>query len=259
MAGICALFWAVGFFGLADLGVVAHNSPGWESSVVLEASWGSLFTFLVAGANAAAAVRPGVVRAALVQLLVVAVALLVACVGGLDARPLPAAALVLANAVILWLLSGRPGPGRLRGSRPSWPLLVLAAVAAPVWLVQCWEALDDSRTRAEPFDSVSWSIHHWPVHGAALLAIAVCAVLAAVWTEGRGLLGSCTCCAATVIAAASLAHPDTFAVLPSTDVAFLALLWALAVGLIARGGAEVRDGEVGPDGGAREVRAETVG
>jgi peptidoglycan/LPS O-acetylase OafA/YrhL len=252
--------WAVGFFGLADLGVVARNSPGWESSVVLEASWGSLFTFLVAGADAAVAVRPRAVRAALVQLLVVAVALLVASLGGLDARPLPAAALVVANAVILWLLAGRPGPHGPGRSRPSWPLLVLAAVAAPVWVVQCLEALDASRRRAEPLDSVSWSIHHWPVHGAALLAIAVCAAVAAMWTEGRGLLGACTCCAATVIAAASLAHPDTFAVLPSTDVAFLAILWALAVGLIARGGQERRPQ---PDAGAgetgRELSAETVG
>jgi hypothetical protein len=226
--------------------------------VVLEASWGSLFTFLVAGANAAVAVRPRVVRAALVQLMVVAVALLVACLGGLDARPLPAAALVLVNAGILWVLSGRPGAAGTRWTRPSWPLLVLAAVAAPVWLVESAQALDASRRRAEPFDSVSWSIHHWPVHAAAWLAIAVCAVLAAVWAEGRGLLGACTCCAATVIAAASLAHPDTFAVLPSTDVAFLAILWALAVGLISRGGrSELR---TQPDGAAgREVRAETIG
>ena len=124
---------------------------------------------------------------------------------------------LVAAPVFVLLVSLVPEPYR------QWSMALLLGVAAVVYLRH-------GPGRAE------WTF---------AVAIAVCAVLAAVWTEGRGLLGSCTCCAATVIAAASLAHPDTFAVLPSTDVAFLALLWALAVGLIARGGAEVRAETVG--------------
>jgi hypothetical protein len=232
VAALAAVFWAGVFFGLLDLGVVAQPQ-GWEADVTLEASWGSLFTFVVAGACVTISVRPHILWAALVQLMLVAVALLVACIGGLDARPLPVVCLLLMNVAIFRAMGQTPS---LRGPpwrAPSWPLAALAVAGAPLWITAGFQALAASRTRADPIGSVTWGIHHWPVHAATLFTVPVATALAAVWAQGRRLLASSACCVAVVVAATSLAHPMAFGSLASTQLSFLAILWALAVGLLS--------------------------
>src|SRR3954452_24002749 len=94
-----AVLWAVFFFGVVDLSVIAN--PGeFEPVVALEASWGVLFTFFVAGSLAAAAWNPCVAPAAPVQ-LAVAVALLAGAILGSNAEPLPVAAVLAGTAAVL--------------------------------------------------------------------------------------------------------------------------------------------------------------
>jgi uncharacterized membrane protein len=90
-----------GLFGLADL----MTLPGWvdqqyEWSVPLEASWGSLFTFVVGGSFVSIARNPRQPWPGFVLLSIAIVALVLGSLLGLDAGPLPVA-ILLAVAVAL--------------------------------------------------------------------------------------------------------------------------------------------------------------
>src|SRR4051794_6944582 len=130
-AGASALFWALLFFGLIDLSVVVSSRPDFVAYVPLEASWGALFTFFVAGALVVAAWRPDDTRAPAVQLLIVTVALLLACAATADLDLLPVAAAVGVSSLALGLVARHA-----RTADPAWrpdpPLVGVAGVGAPV-------------------------------------------------------------------------------------------------------------------------------
>ena len=78
---LCTLtWWVLPAMGLIDLSVTWD--PDWP--VVLEAGWGLLFTVGLGLPFLVAAVRPRLARVALVQLYVVAAALLVGVLAGLE-------------------------------------------------------------------------------------------------------------------------------------------------------------------------------
>ncbi len=240
-AALSAVFWAVFFFGLIDLAVLA-DPRDFLPVVALEAGWGVLFTCFVAGPLAVVAVRPAAAVAAAAQLFVVAVALLLCCLLGLDARPLPVAVAVGASAVLVLLLDDgglRPRLGSDCGSgiAPDWPLVALAASAAPFWLLSALHAFAAARQGSGAGSDITRGIDHWPVHGAAALTLAISAIVASVWPHSRRLLGSTTCVAGTLLGAASLAYPDSSGAMAGRGWALLAIVWSLAVGLLSAGSA----------------------
>lgn len=227
-----AVFWAVFFFGVVDLSVIAN--PGeFEPVVALEASWGVLFTFFVAGSLAAAACDPRVAPAAAVQLVVVAVALLAGAILGSNAELLPVAAVLAGTAAVLLGTNRAALPGAFRWA-PHWPGVAVAIVAAPAWLWYAGWSFGNSRGPGAESD-VTRGIDHWPVHGATAVAICAASVVASVWPRGRRLLATTTCLAGTVLGAASLAYPTSAGAMPSRAWSFAAILWSLTVGLLVAG------------------------
>jgi hypothetical protein len=228
-AALSAVFWAVFFFGLIDLAVLA-DPRDFLPVVGLEAGWGVLFTCFVAGPLVVVAWRPsGGVAAA---------ALLLGCLLGLDARPLPVAVAVGATAVLVLVCGGGQlrselGPGFVLA--PDWPLVALAVAAVPFWLLHALHAFAAARAGSGADSDITWGIDHWPVHGAAAVTLALSPAMASAWPGGRRLLGTTTCVAGTLLGAASLAYPDSSGAMASRSWALLAILWSLAVGLRSAG------------------------
>jgi hypothetical protein len=231
-AAVSALFWAVFFYGLIDLAVLV-DPRDFLPVVALEAGWGVLFTFFVAGPLVVVAWRPQAAVAAAVQLFLVTVALLVSCLLGLDARPVPVALALGATAVLLLLASGTDVKSGF-GLAPDRPLVALAIAAAPFWLLY---ALHASRGGASADSDITWGIDHWPVHGAAALTIVLSSAAASVWPGGRRLLGAMTCLAGTILGVASLAYPDSSGAMAHSGWALAAILWSVAVGLLSKSAA----------------------
>jgi hypothetical protein len=243
-AAASAVFWAVFFFGLIDLGVLA-DPRDFLPVVALEAGWGVLFTFFVAGPLVVVAWRPQAAVACAVQLFLAAVALLVGSLLGLDARPLPVALALGVTAVLVLL----PQRARLRSEfvlAPDRPLVALAVVAAPFCVVHALHAF--SASRGGPFggSDITWGIDHWPVLGAAALTIVLSSAAASVWPGGRRLLGATTCLAGTVLGVASLAYPDSSGAMTPSGWAVAAILWAVAVGLLSNRRASRSTASTGP-------------
>jgi hypothetical protein len=229
VAVAAAAFWSVLFFGLIDLSTM--YAPGeFEAVVPLEASWGVFFTFVVAGAFVSVALRPEDRLPPAVQLLVAAVAVAMGAALGLRWEPLPVAVVLALSGVLLLRRSG----GRSRWSRQevrvSWPLLVVAAAALPFWGAYAWSAFASARLGVD--DDITNGIPHWPLQGSTGLALAVCAVLAAVWPRGRRLLATSTCLSATLLGAATLAYPVAVGAMAGRGYGLAAMVWGLAVGLL---------------------------
>src|SRR3954447_18171724 len=106
LSALLALFFLVPFFGLIDLAtLVGWVNPDYLWSVPLEVSWGSLFTFFVAGAFVWIAVRPARPWPGLVQLGIVSVSRALAAAATVGAGPLwVAAGIALSAALLAWLL-----------------------------------------------------------------------------------------------------------------------------------------------------------
>jgi hypothetical protein len=224
-AAATAAFWCVLFFGFVDLSTLV--APGEFVGVVpLEVSWGAFFTFVVASAFVHVALHPRDRRPPAVQLLVAALALVVGAVAGEHAEPLVVAA-VLASAGGL-LLRGAHGRPTLR---PSGPLLAVAVVGLPFWLAYAWSALASSRLALD--DDVTVGVHHWPVQAACGLAVALLATLAGLWPAGRRLPATSAGLAATLLGVATLAYPDATGAMPHHLLGLGAVLFGLAVGLLA--------------------------
>jgi hypothetical protein len=231
-AGACAVFWALLFFGLIDLSVIVTSRPDFVAYVPLEASWGALFTFFVAGALVVAARRPDDTRAPAGQLLIVTVALLVASAATADRDLLPVAVAIGVSSLLLGLVARHTAPTR-RAWQPDPPLLVVAALGAPFWVAHTMHAADVARAGAGPGDEVTWSISHWPMHVAAVLSIAAAALVASVWRPGVGLLATSACLAGLALGLASLIRPQAYAALPGLPCAVAVVLWSVAVGALA--------------------------
>jgi len=205
---------AVPMFGLVDLGTVfGLANPQWEWPVSLEASWGSLFTFFVAGGFGwigAVPVRPWP-GLALVALATMALA----TAGALFLDPGPvwvAAGLAVSTAAVhLLLWPGRP-PGELGwpATRP-WPLLAVAGV--PLWLGYAWHTWTAALLGRDPGD-VTNGVDHWPVQVALGLALAAGSALLAQWRTDLRLWRWAFALTAIVVAYATLAFPDRAGAMP---------------------------------------------
>lgn len=220
---LLALVAAVGLMGVIDLVVLlgwVDQQYVWE--VPLEASWGSLFTFFVAGGYLWLALFPGAPWPALVQLGICSIALAVSAGVGLDWRPLALAVGLAASALGLWQLLGRP-PADL-GGPPSVQRAVLAValLGTPLWLPYASVAFE--RSRAGVLGSVTQGIEHWPVQGAVAVALVLSALVLAVYEDGRPLLRVAVSLSAVWIGMAELAYPDR-------DGAVGSLLWGVGVTL----------------------------
>lgn len=202
MAGVTSVL----LFGIIDLSTLpGWANPAYQWPVPLEVSWGSFFTFVLAGSYVWIALSPRDPWPATVQLGVAAAALFLSTIVGLDARPLPIAALVAGSATLFALLTRKVSDALPRLWSLSWPYLFLAVAGAPMWLIYALRALDMSRQGKQGDDT--WGIEHWPVQGALGLTLGLCAVIMAFWTPGRALLRLSTSVSATFIGAAMLAYP----------------------------------------------------
>lgn len=199
---------AVVLFGIVDL----LTLPGWVDqryvwALPLEASWGSLLTFVVAGAYASIARHPSGPWPGLVLLAAATLALLLCAVFGADARPLGLVAAVGIPAAGLALLAWQYAQPLPLEGRLSWPHLLLGLAGIPLWLLYALHAFDMSRRDPNP-GHTSWGIEHWPVQGATGLTMLAAALIMVWWIPGRPLMRVAISLSAVYIGVAMLAYPD---------------------------------------------------
>ncbi|TSE16462.1 hypothetical protein B1A87_011950 [Arthrobacter sp. KBS0703] len=235
LAWIMAGLSAVVFYGIIDLTTLADGAnPDYEWKVPLEVSWGSLFTFVLAGSYAWIALRPHRAWPAVVQLAVAAVALTISSIIGADVRPLLLGVPVSGSAALFaWLSREVAGPFP-RAFSVDWPVLLLAIAGAPMWLFYSLRAMEESRTKpAGPEDWMfqTMGINHWPVQGAAGLAVGACALVMAFWPAGRPLMRLSLSLSATLIGAAMLAYPDRDGAMPSPMWGVAMVIWGTLLAL----------------------------
>lgn len=231
-AWVMAVVAVIPLFGLADL----MTLPGWvdqryEWQVPLEASWGSLFTFVTAGSCVAIALHPERPWPGLVLLAIAAGALVLGSALGLNARPLVLAAIIAAAVTAFALLAGKasvplPLVWKLRRQ-----YLLLAAAGVPLWLFYTLHAFENSRMGTTVEDSITWGIQHWPVQGSTGLTLGLSAVLMAFWVPCQGLLRVTTSLSATYIGAAMLAYPDRAGAMDGPMWGVAMVLWGTVLAL----------------------------
>ncbi len=213
VAGLSFAFWAVAFYGVVDLTTPFDDNPYFtEEDYLLETGWGVLFTFLVAAAFLALAVRPGLLLP-VVQVVAVAACLAVAALAA-GAWLLLAPALVLGlNGVAIRRLAHGTGPpigwGRVGIDAPVAALAVVAAPPAFAFAVGMAVAHWEGRP---PRSSVTWGIHHWSTQAALPLAVVLVTLALAIgvrerWS-GAVVTTVCLVVAAGWFGALSTVHPD---------------------------------------------------
>jgi hypothetical protein len=230
LAWVLALVSAVVFMGVIDLATL----PGWvnqefEWEVPLEVSWGSLFTFFLAGGYVWVAVLPGRPEPGLVQIAIASVALAFSAAAGADVRPLWVAAVAALSALLLATMTQRSsGVGYSSWSVNGWQL-ALAAAGMFLWLPYIVEALEASRSGA--VGDITNGIEHWPVQAATGAALILASVLLAVWESGRALLRVTCCLSAAFIGMAQLAFPDRLGAMEGGLWGIGVILWAVLLAL----------------------------
>ena len=235
LAWLFAVTSAVVFFGIVDLATLpGWANPAYEWQVPLDASWGSLFTFVVAGSYVWVALRPGSPWPAIVQLGVTAVALGISAVLGQDARPAWVGLGVAGSAVILAWLTGAEFGGRFPGPlRPGWPLGALGLAGMPLWLAYAFDALEKSRL--VPDDDVravdTLGMDHWPFQAALGLVLPACAVVMCLWPPARSLLRVSVSLSAAYVGVAMLAFPDRAGGMPHYLWGVAMVLWGMLLAL----------------------------
>lgn len=230
LAWIMAGFAAVVYYGLVDLGTVfGLSDPAYVWAVPLEASWGALFTFVIAGSYVWIALMPARAWPAVVQLGVAGAALAVGSVAGLDGRPLSVAVPVVGSAVLFAWLTGEVAGRFPRTWSVNLPYLLLAVVGALIWLPYALNAFGKSRAGAE--GDITWGIEHWPVQGATGVALAAAAAAMAFWAPGRPLLRLTVSLSATLIGAADLAYPDRAGAMDNPGWGIAMVIWGTATAL----------------------------
>ena len=229
-AWFLAALAAVGLFGLVDLAtLVGWVDQSYEWAVPLEVSWGALFTLVIAGSYAWIAFLPARSWPAVVQLGIAGTALAVGSLAGLDGRPLWVAVPVAGSAVLFaWLTRERAGRFPREWS-PDPAYLLLGAAGILIWLPYVLHALAASRAGAA--GDHTWGVEHWPVQGAAGLALAACAVVMAFWLPGRPLLRLTVSLSATLIGAADLAYPDRDGAMDLPLWGVVTVLWGTSIAL----------------------------
>lgn len=205
LAGLFALSWLVlPGFGVIDLSVTWNR----EWPQVLEAGWGLFFTVLVGAAFGLVAVRPRLSTPAVVQLFVAAGVLAVSAIVAREPRLLAFSfAIALETAIVMWV----PQRERLDagGRRPhvSRPLLLLASLGVVPWVVYALRMYALNRQGRSDSD-LTVGIDHYSVQGAVGLALAILAMLAAVWLDGRRFVACCAGVVAAYLGLVSFAWPD---------------------------------------------------
>jgi hypothetical protein len=230
LAAALALVAALIFMGVPDLATL----PGWvdqafEWPVPLEVSWGSLFTFFLAGGYVWVAIVPQRPEPGLVQVAIASVALAFSAAAGSDVRPLWVAAVAALSALALATMTQRSGAaGYSSWSVNGWQL-ALAAAGMFLWLPYTIEALEASR--AGVVGDVTNGIEHWPVQGAMGGALILGSLLLAVWDVGRAVLRVTCCLSAAFIGMAQLAFPDRDGAMESELWGIGVVLWAVLLAL----------------------------
>ncbi|NKX50513.1 hypothetical protein HER39_08015 [Arthrobacter deserti] len=224
-AGCAALFWAVGFYGVADLLALVGARGGMDAVAGLQASWGVLFTLIVGGGFVAMAARPLNPWPALVQLWTVAAALLLAAALTANVDPLVVAIMLVPMTAV-----GFAGP-RLpprRKLEADGLLFLLALAGAPAWWSYAAVAVERSLTPGVE-DDVSWGLAHWPLQAARGIFMALIVLVMEFWPPGRPLHGTVCCASSTVLAAGWLLYPVSAGSVDSPAMSVLAVLWGAAV------------------------------
>lgn len=232
LAWVMVAVAAVGLFGIVDL----MTLPGWvdqryEWAVSLEASWGSLFTFIIAGSFAGIALNPARPWPGTVLLAIAVAALVLGSIAGLDGRPLPVAAMLSAAIVLLLWLGWKHFEPFPRGWAVSWPYLLVAAAGVPLWLLYALHALEMSRTNPNA-GHATWNIEHWPVQGSAGIALCLSALALACWPAGRPLMRIAASLSAAYIGAAMLAYPDREGAMEGPMWGVAMVLWGTVLALL---------------------------
>ncbi|WP_448810906.1 hypothetical protein [Agromyces bauzanensis] len=199
---VLAAAWAFPLFAVIDLVTALSWRAGWDETIVLEASWGALFTFFMVLPLVLVVLRPARYAEAGCFSLVTAVSLVAAAVFTADPATLllAAAALVTGAAVVAIGLGARraglPRPGRPR-FQPSWASAALAVVGVPLWGIYVVNAVA-AAAEGEP-RSISLGLDHWPVQAAAGIAVVLASLLGAFVVQVRVLGISASALTASVI------------------------------------------------------------
>ena len=234
LAWLLAAFSAVVLFGIVDLATLpGWTNPAYEWQVPLDASWGSLFTFMLAGAYAWIALHPASPWPGLMQISVVGVTVSLTGPLGGDARPLLVGIPIIGTVVLLARLARDAAGGFPRTVAPSWPLAALSVAGVPLWSGYVALAVDRSWNAAEDTtESVNTlGLDHWPFQAAVGLALGLCAITMAVWPPGRPLMRVSVSVAAAYIGVAMLAFPDRSGAMPGYLWGVSMVLWGVLIAL----------------------------
>ncbi len=180
-----ALWWAAGFFGVIDLlvGVIPSEFPGFEPFVVVETSWGLLFTALVPMPLIAWAVRPvGWVGP---QVVAVAAGVMVAGLAAAAWGQVLVAVLIAACAGFprMWRPRQVLSIRRVAVSPTFWPVDALVVVGLAGALVHAWDILRTARTGVK--DDDTWDLMHLPMQAGFALAVPAAAAVAVLAMANR--------------------------------------------------------------------------
>jgi hypothetical protein len=172
-----AVFWGFLFFGLVDLMTPFTLGAAWADHYLMETGWGLLYLVLVTVPLVVLVVSPGS-PVALLQLVLVAVAVATGAVLARSPEHLLPAVGLLVNAGALAALSPPRGLGPLG---PPRFLVALAAVAVLPAAAYAW---DMARATENPEET--WGLDHYPAQAAFAVAVVLVALLAAYVVRGPG-------------------------------------------------------------------------
>lgn len=197
-------WWVLPAMGVIDLTVT------WDEDwpVVLEAGWGVLFTVGTGAALFGVALRPRLARAAMVQMSMITAALAIGAIVGHEPQMWWIFSMFAIQLPLLWLLVGPPDPdpGPAVSEQRSQALLVLAVVGAGPGLGYAWWCLGQNRLSL-PHGDITNGVDHFAAQGALALALVALPLIAALWAEGRRLLGTSTALMAGYLGLVSFAWP----------------------------------------------------
>lgn len=205
---------AVVMMGLIDLGTVfGLSDPRYQWPMSQEASWGALFTFLVAASFGWVASVPERPWPGLVMLVVVTGSLLLGGAVFLDAGPVWVGLGLGAATGIVWLLL-RPGrfPDRLRLPQ-RWAGAAVALAGVVVWLGYAWNSYAVAVVTYDLGD-VTNGVNHWPVQVALGFAIAAGCVGLVLWPAPLLLWRVGFALTSWIVAYATLVFPERLGAMP---------------------------------------------
>ncbi|MEU8226393.1 hypothetical protein [Kribbella sp. NPDC048915] len=186
VAVVAAAWWVLLFFGLIDLlvGIMPAEFPSsFRPFIVLETSWGLLYTVLIPLPLIVWAVRPaGWVGP---QIAAVAAALLVTGVAAVAAGQILVAFLVAASAAFPRMWRTRKGWSihAVRTTPALWPVAALVVLGFGVALVHAWDVL--ALARAGVDDDDTWGLKHLPMQAGFALAVPASAAVAVLAMANR--------------------------------------------------------------------------